>query len=422
MIKTISVTGTKGKTTVVNVLATVLQAAKKNVLKVDTTGHYMNGVQKSTLEDSKATWRLVPTVCPGRYLWEFKDDPDNPDNVAVLECALGGSGRPGIGYRVHNVGVFLNVYEDHLGASSRLQTREDIAKAKSFIFNAIEKEGWAVFNADDELVCSVLDKIPEDFGIKLIPCGVDFAHFDVEGHLANGGVAFSLADNKIVLRSQDGDTPVVDLSVIPWAFSGNYAPSAWNLLHVAAALYAYYQGDVPANTWQNLESARLDRYGGRLTLLKAKNGATVIADYAHEKYSLREIGKLARTLCGPDGKVTGVIRLAHDRTDEMMRETAYFIADAFDSFVVYDKIDGHIRQPKNVQSRRFPQVIGRTSEIFANALQEKNQQVQRIIREDEAIARAANEAGPNDVVVVIVNDDIHQSIEFIQESFKAEFV
>ena len=422
MIKKISVTGTKGKTTVVNVLAAVLQDAHKNVLKVDTTGHYLNGVQKSTLEDSKSTWQLVPTVSPGRYLWEFKDNPDSPANVAVLECALGCSAKAGLGYRVHNVGVFLNVYEDHLGASSRLQTRADIAKAKSFIFSAIEKGGWAVFNADDALVCGTLHKVPEDTGVKLIPCGIDFSHFDVGSHIQTGGTVFTVTDNKIVQRNKDGDKPVIDLDLIPWAFSGKYTPSVWNLLHVAGALYAYFGGEVPESVWKSVEVVRLDQFGGRLTVLKAENGATVIADYAHEKFSLLEIGKLARGICGEGGKVIGVVRLAHDRTDEMMRETAHYIADAFDSFIVYDKIDGHLRKPKPVQSKRFPQVAGRTSEIFAAALREKNAQVERIIREDEAIKRAAELAGPHDVVVIIVNDDIRQSVGFIQESFGAEFV
>ena len=49
----ISVTGTKGKTTTVAVIADVLQSLGKNVLKVDTTGHFLNGERRSTLDDSK---------------------------------------------------------------------------------------------------------------------------------------------------------------------------------------------------------------------------------------------------------------------------------------------------------------------------------------------------------------------------------
>jgi hypothetical protein len=72
----VSVTGTKGKTTTVSVIAEVLQKLNHNVLKVDTTGHFINGKRKSDLESSKALWGLVPSVSPGRYLYEFYENPE----------------------------------------------------------------------------------------------------------------------------------------------------------------------------------------------------------------------------------------------------------------------------------------------------------------------------------------------------------
>ncbi len=418
----ISVTGTKGKTTTVAVIADVLQSLGKNVLKVDTTGHFLNGERRSTLDDSKNTWRLVPSVCPGRYLWEFHANPSLADNgVAVLECALGSSAASGLGYRYHDIGVFLNVFEDHIGSSDRIQSKDDIVKAKDFVFSRLVKDGgYAVFNADDEFVVRALPKIPS--GTVLVPVGLTFAAFDVDKHLAVGGVALTVnEDAQIVLRSNTGDEVIADLKAIPWSFGGKFTPSVWNLLSAAAALYGFYKGQLPAGFRDAIESVRLDPYGGRLTLLRSSEGVTILADYAHEKVSLVHVAQLARTQTKPGGKVIGVVRLAHDRTDELMEETGKIIAPEYDKFVVYDKIDGVLRKA-TAKGSRFKEVEGRTSQVFSSAIASVNPDTTRIIREDEAVKHAASIANPGDVVVVIVNDDIERSIGFIKEAFNAEFV
>lgn len=418
----ITVTGTKGKTTAVAIIADVLQNLGLNVLKVDTTGHFVNGERRSTLEESKEIWGLVPSVNPGRYLWEFRTDPVlQKDGVAVLESSLGSSAIPGLGYRYHDVGVFLNVFEDHIGSSHRIQAKSDIADAKDYVFGRLEpNQSYAVFNADDELVCGKLHLVEEQ-GAKKVPFGRTFDQFDITSHLAEGGVAFTVNEAKeLILRTENADTVVADLKLIPWTFNGTFEPSIWNLLAATAAIYGYYDGKLPGGFRSVLEAVRLDPYGGRLTLLKNTNDVTILADYAHEKVSLCMVGDLARQLVAADGKVIGVVRLAHDRTDELIQETGQAIALHFDQFVVYDKIDGHFRKGKN--ARRFPQIEGRTSQILADAIQEVNPKVERIVREDEALHRAAELAKPGDVAVHIVNDDIKQSIEFIKQSFQAEFI
>lgn len=421
--KKITITGTKGKTTVTYAVASVLQALGNNVLRVDTTGHYVNGRQRSTLTDASRIWGLVPSVAPGRYLWEFLANPELERNgVAVMESSLGSSGLPGMGYRVHDVGVFLNVYEDHLGSSERLKTKAGIAEAKKFVFERLERNGWVVCNADDKLVVSKLKVVPDHLNISIMACGLDFSHFDLKKHLEAGSQAMTVKQGKVVLLQSKAEKELFDVNKIPWTFNGHYQPSLRNLLMAAAAVYAYYGGKWPAKAGRIFEGLRLDKFGGRLTLLRAANGATVIADYAHEKVSLIEIAKMARTLAGPDGKLIGVVRLAIDRTDKLLQETGSAIAGHYDQFVVYDKIDGHLRQPRQLRSKYFTEQIGYVSDILARAINEAGGQAERIVREDQAARRAAQLAGPNDVVVYIVNDDIKRSIDFIKDSFKADFV
>jgi cyanophycin synthetase len=418
----IAITGTKGKTTTTYVVATVLQALGYNVLRVDTNGHYVNGEQRSTLSDSKQTWGLVPTVCPGRYLWEMRADPVFATKpVAVLEAALGSSGSAGLGYRAHDVGVFLNVFEDHLGSSERLQSKQDIAYAKQFVFAQLQRDGWAVFNADDPLVVDRLSVIPREFNANLLPCGLEFNQFDLANHLEAGGHALTAKDGKIVLLSRNGEEVLFDLASIPWTFSGQYQPSVWNLLMAAATVYAWFKGEWQPAFGKAFEAVRLERYGGRLTVLQAASGTKIIADYAHEKVSLVELAKLGRQMAGSDGKVMAIVRLANDRTDELITETGRAIGEAYDELVVFDKIDGHWRQPKPTRSIRFKQVVGYTSDVLTKGIQQTNPHVTRILREDEAIERMAALAGPHDVVIDIVNDDIKRSVEWLRQYFQADF-
>lgn len=421
----ISITGTKGKTTVTSVVSSVLQQLGHDVLKVDTTGHFVNGEQRSTLEESKMVWNLVPSVCPGRYLYEFKTDPvlsSSQRPVAVMEAALGCSASAGLGYREHEVGVFLNVLEDHIGSSPRLKNRADIAAAKDFVFRRVRQDGYAVFNADDEHVAGVLNKIPEERNITLIPCGRNFDCFDISNHLKAGGMAVTVKDNSVIIRKESEETVLFDLTTIAWTFEAKFEPSVYNLLLATGALIGHYKGQLPDGFKQAIEAVRLDPYGGRLTLLRTETGTTILADYAHEKFSLSLVGDLAKTLVKPGGKVIGVVRLAYDRTPELIKETGEFIAAHYDQFVVYDKIDGHFVKGEVKPGRRFQKIDGHISKLLTEAIASQNPAVVRIVREDEAIVEAARQAGPNDVVVVIVNDDIRQSIGFIQDSFKARFI
>src|SRR5579884_7855 len=259
--KKITITGTKGKTTVTNVVSFVLQKSGNNVLHVNTTGHFVNGQRKSTLEESKNIWGLVPSVSPGRFLGEFLTNPTLKNKgVAVMEASLGSSQLAGLGYRSHDVGVFLNVYEDHLGSSSRLKSKSDLAKAKEFIFSRLERNGYVIYNSDDKLVVRSLRVVPSHLGITQIACGIDFKYIDINSYLAHGGDALTAKDGKIVLLTKNSQKVLVDLNKIPWTFNARYLPSVWNIMMSVAAVYAFSDKKWDDSLKKAVESYRLDKY------------------------------------------------------------------------------------------------------------------------------------------------------------------
>ncbi|HET8671342.1 MAG TPA: Mur ligase family protein [Candidatus Saccharimonadales bacterium] len=419
----ISVTGTKGKTTVVSIIADILRRSKCNVLHVDTSGHFVNGERRSVAADSMHIWGIrTVTAMPGKYLGSFLCDQTLQQSpVAVLECSFSCKSH-GLGYATHKVGVFLNVFEDHIDPRGPIKNKQDLAEAKSFIFSSIADNGYAVFNADDEFVCGALRRIPRDKHIQFIPCGLSFEHFDLPRHLAAGGVAITVETDNVVLKSASQTTVLCALKVLPWTFNGSFTPSVMNMLHACGAVYGFFDGKLPKDSRELFDATRLSPQTGRLVVTKAANGTVVIGDYAHEKQSLKAIASLGRSLIEGSGKLIGVVRLAHERSDESLQDTSRTIAEAFDEVVVYDKIDGYWRKPGKPVIKRYPQVVGRTSEIVAAAIKERNSNVTRILREDEAIAFAAKRASSEDVVVVILNDNISRSLDFIKQEFHTEEV
>ncbi len=419
--KIISVTGTKGKTTVVRALDYVLQKSGGKTLRVDTDGHYINGRQKSTLEDSKKLFMLVPTVCPGKYLLDARKI--YPNFTAIFETAIGSSASAGLGYGLHQIGIFTNILEDHLKASKRLQTRMDLAIAKRFIFNRIDVEGTVIFNADDKYVCSQIKAVPKfRKPVYFLPVGLDFKYFDYKKHLQNDGSLITTKGDWVVIKSKTKIKKIVKVQDIVWTFNGHFQPSVFNLMFIIAGLYVHNEGMITKQNLQYLKQYRFDKFGGRLTLLENKKGIKILIDYAHEKFSLEEVANLAKKIIS--GKVIGVVRLAPDRQDEIIIETGEYIANKYDDLIVYDKIDGVVRKEYKGRKSFFNRKIGEVSKLFTEGIKKvkKNGQVENIIREDLAIKRASEIAKEGDLVVVICGDDHRRTIKLVQKYFKAKFV
>lgn len=430
-IRKVAVTGTKGKTTVVNVLSETLQRlGVDEVLSVNTDGHFFNGEQCSTISDSIGTWSMRPTVAPGRYLYEFlkrKKTDEAADSLikraAVLESSLSSGTTIGTGYAVVSVAVFLNVFDDHIGSSVRtdIKSRKDLAKLKSFIFTRMANDSYAVCNADDVLVVKSLKAIPKDKNPQILYFGLKQNTARLLKKKNTLGVV-TMEGDSVVYHTREGQTTVVSATEVSWTFDGRYEPSVYNLLAVVASVIGYYEGEIPERLREVLSQIHPDARSGRLVRFTCAKDITLIADYAHEGESLCEIALLGRKLTNTDGKIIGIVRLAHNRSDEHIKAVAKAIASEYDHLVVYDKIDGYWNIPDESQQegKKFPKIAGRTSEVLYDAIVEYGGTVERIVREDEAIERASEIAADGDVVISIVGDDIERSVGFLEKGFDAE--
>lgn len=415
--KIIAVTGTKGKTTVVRMTDYVLRnILSTDTLRVDSDGHYINGRRKSTYQDSMNMLKRPSTVCPGRYLIDLYRK--NPEGMAILECALGSGRAIGIGYQCHQVGVFTNIYEDHINYK-RLRNKKDLFNLKSFIIEQVAEGGYLVANFDDDIISKNTEKLlPKD--VRVLPFGKVFKNFDIHNHLSKkGNFVITYDDKYIILKDKRKEVRLIDYTKISITYNGLYLPSVYNIMATYGAVLALSNFDLSyiESINKNLEEFSVDSHGARLVNIKGSNERLVIIDYAHETESLKLIAKLGHKL---GNRVVGVLRLAPDRTDKKILETGKEISKYYDHIIVYDKVDGLKRSNYKNRKGDINRNIGDVSNIFYKGILNSGKDkktVERIIIEEAALKRASEISQKGDVIIVISGDDHEETYNNVKRYF-----
>lgn len=389
----ITVTGTKGKTSVVRALHAVLQGLSTDpVLAVDTHRIVLGNTAIATYNSSKETSGLVPTVCPGRFLIHLAD-VHNP--VAVLEASVGSSRGAGLGYRRHEIGIFTNVFDDHIGMAGYLRNRRDLARAKSFIFRQIRTGGYAVYNADEPLIRKQLAVIDKTRHIQKVACTLHPDRRTTKG----ADIVVTRVDDDIVVRDNKAVLASVPLASIPIFQNGKHVPSLYNALSIVAAIFAYTHRDVRHfnEVITVLGTYIPDQDGSRMVEVVDRSGLRVLIDFAHESESLKHIALFARTRIDKTGRVIGVVRLSGERSDAHIKATVKHFSPYYDRLVIYDK-DAHNVDLLERQNRK----PGDVPTLIAKAAKLPKDSVHIALDEESALVYAKGIATARDAIVYIV--------------------
>lgn len=170
---------------------------------------------------------------------------------------------------------------------------------------------------------------------------------------------------------------------------------------VCAAVYADHHLTFPRNFAHIVYNYKLDVRGGRLVTIN-KKGRIIIVDFAHEKYSLKELIALGKKL---GKRCLVVLRFAPGKTNKIIKEAGEFIAKDADKFYVWDKIDGRRRLEHIRASHGIHRKPGDVSKILTESIKGRGGNAIDLLFEEKAIETAILESKKWDCVIIISGDD-----------------
>ena len=382
----IAVSGTNGKTTTTRLIAHIVKQMGYKVGYTTTDGVYIQNQL------------MMHGDCTGPVSAEFVLRDPTVD-FAVLECARGGILRAGLGFHNCDVAVVTNVAEDHLGLAG-IDTLEKLAKVKAVAAHTVFNKGYAVLNADDDLVYAMH---------KDLECNIAFFSLSEENerikkHCAKGGLAAIYEHGYITILKGGWKIRVEKATNIPLTFSGMAEFNISNTL--AAVLAAYVQEfkieDIRLALQTFVPSPALTP--GRMNMFHFRN-YSVMLDYAHNTHGFKAIGKFLKSV---EASVkVGIIAGVGDRRDEDIVSLGEAAAHIFDEII--------IRQDKHLRGRTEEEIIGLMTRGIH--MVDANKKITVIKKEPEAIDYAFKNA-VKDSFIVITSDVIPDALEQVK-AYKA---
>ena len=378
----IAITGTNGKTTTSRLMAHI---AKMNGYRVGYTTSDGVYIQNRL---------LMSGDCTGPASAEFVlKDPTV--NFAVLECARGGLLRAGLGFKRCDIAIVTNVAADHLGLKG-IHTIEQLAKVKGVVPETVLPNGYAILNADDDLVYDMR---------RTVECNVALFSMDennprIKALQRLNGITAVYENGYVTICRGVWKMRLMKAENIPLTYGGKAKFMIQNVL--GAILAAHVQGisieDIKAALETFIPSAA--QTPGRLNLFEF-NDFTILLDYAHNPAGMRALQKFTDEL---DATVkVGIIAGVGDRREEDTNEIGSIAAEMFDEII--------IRQDKRLRGRTEQELIN----MLNDGIKRKNPNKKTTIipSEKEAIKYAVKNAVKGSLIV-LCSDVIPDALDLVK--------
>jgi cyanophycin synthetase len=351
----VAITGTNGKTTTTRLTAHIAKSAGKKVGYTTSDGVYIQNQM------------MMKGDCTGPISASFVLKDPTVD-FAVLECARGGILKSGLAFRNCEVAIVTNIAADHIGLGG-IHSVEQMAKVKAVVAETVFPHGYAILNADDDLVY----KMREGLDCNIALFSMDENNPRIRKHSADGGLSAVFENGYISVMKGSWKIRVYPVKDIPLTYEGKAIHNIQNCL--PAVLASYLFRDI---TIEDIRTALLSfvpsaiQTPGRLNFFNFRN-FTVLADFAHNPHGLRLLGDFINKL-EYDYRI-GIISGTGDRRDEDIRELGAISAEYFDEII--------IRCDKNLRGRTADDIIG----LLKEGIEAVNPSIPTIIipNENEAL-------------------------------------
>lgn len=257
-LKIIGVTGTKGKTTITNYIATVLNESGVNTGVIGTNGTFFNGTYEVTANTTPESYELHRI---------FRKMLDNGVKCVSMEVSSGGIMQNRVEDVDFDVAIFSNLSPDHIGPKEH-PTFEHYLQCKARLFK-MAKHG--IINVDDEYAKDI---------IKAATCDVETFAIENNADLTVNNIRYSKEIDSLGV-SFDCNTKC---ETFPCFICSPGTFSIYNALAVIAVCkYLDVKREIMIDALKNA------KVSGRVEVLSILPYATVIVDYAHNGVSLENI-------------------------------------------------------------------------------------------------------------------------------------
>lgn len=325
----IAITGTNGKTTTTRLTAHIAKSANKKVGYTTSDGVYIQNQL------------MMKGDCTGPVSSAFVLKDPTVD-FAVLECARGGILKSGLAFQHCDVAIVTNVAADHMGLAG-INTLEQMAKVKSVVPETVFPHGYAILNADDDLVY----KMKEGLDCNVALFSMDENNPRIKRHCAKGGLATVFENGYVSIMKGNWKIRVMAVKDIPITYEGKAVHNIQNCLPAVLATYLFR--DITIEDIRSALSSFMpssSQTPGRLNFYHFRN-FSVLADFAHNPHGLK-------LLCDFVSKLdyqtrVGIISGTGDRRDADIRELGEISAQYFDEII--------IRCDKNLRGRTADEII-----------------------------------------------------------------
>ena len=383
----VAVAGTNGKTTTTRLVAHIARMKGYKVGYTTTDGVYIQN-------------RLMMTGdCTGPASAEFVLKDPTVD-FAVLESARGGLLRAGLGFKNCDIAIVTNVSADHLGMKG-INTIEQLARVKGVVPETVFPEGYAILNADDDLVYDMRKGVKS----KIALFSLDEKNKRMIRHAKQGGLAAVYENGYITICKGEWKMRITKAMTVPLTFEGKALFMIQNVL--AAVLAGYIRGFSIEDLKVSIESfiPSPTQTPGRLNLFRFRE-FNVLLDYAHNPAGLRALHEMTKKMKG--APKVGMIAGIGDRRPEDNHEVGQVAAEMFDEII--------IRQDKHLRGKTEQELIDMIHGGIKSI--DPNKPVTIIPSEEEAITYAIKNAKKGSLLVFcsdVVPDALNLVMKFKEE-------
>jgi cyanophycin synthetase len=369
----LAVTGTNGKTTTCKLIAHTLKYSGKIVGLTCTTGILIDGKPIVSGDYSGPEGAGIVVREP------------SVDHI-VLEVARGGIARRGLGVSEVDVGVVLNIGEDHLG-NDWIETRQDLCMVKSTVVEAVKETGTSVLNADDEMTMTILDRARGN----VILFSLDPENQKIQTHIENGGTAVTVVDRNVIIRESELDVTICTLEEIPITFGGIID---FNISNTLAGIGALHGVNIPVEQIRNgimTFYPSPNQNPGRMNLFDFQK-FKLLLDYGHNPESARAMARLLPRVS--PGRKVALCHGTGNRTTEQIIDYGKALALVYDYILLTDF------DPRN-------RPIGETTALVYEGLMQggfKKENIEIVPEPDKAVDTIFSRARQGDLLVIQPDD------------------